>query len=81
MTAPVSPLPPCPHPGDPSHGGLGKGWCDAGREGQHYLAQQGRCGACKHPVEQHDGGGCLWPQWPNTPGVPTCDCAASPSSE
>lgn len=30
--------PPCPHPGDRSHAGLGKPWCDAGREGVAYRA-------------------------------------------
>jgi hypothetical protein len=33
------------------------------------------CPECGHPDGQHDEAGCLWPQWNNTPGVPTCPCA------
>lgn len=32
------PLSPCPHGDDESHGGLGRAWCLAGREGAAYVA-------------------------------------------
>jgi len=42
MTAPQEPTTPCPHGDDEGHAGLGRGWCDAGREGADRLQERAR---------------------------------------
>lgn len=45
------------------------------RPGAFQPGRGASCPTCGHPDGQHDEAGCLWPQWADTPGVPTCDCS------
>ena len=40
-----------------------------------HPCDEGRCPECGHPDGQHDEAGCIWPQWANRGGVPTCNCS------